>query len=136
MADTIERAIYNNLVGSQGLSYVVLPSGAIATVVTAAAAWVYGAYGQIAASTAADYQVAGLTIEAGTITVGEQGELALATGGAGNEVDFAVLPISAGTVWLPKPVKVAAATRLAARLRTSSGNADTVGVKLILIAGF
>lgn len=138
---TMLRRIFNLLVRSEALRYGTVPTSAdgaaaVAVTLTAnAAAWTWGAYGQLIASTDAETLVVGVNIE-NQVGAPGQGEIAIASGAAAAETELIRVAAVAGYVALPFPVRVANAVRLAARYRVSTGAADTADVKLHTLTRF
>lgn len=141
-AQQVEQ-LYQNLISSEQLAYGTYPSSAdtvsaTAIVLTAAGgAWTWGAWAEIvsAAGVTADQQIWGITLE--DFSGGaSQGEVEIGTGAGGGEVARIRVPSVGAVYTLPKPLRVASGTRIAARYRTSTGVADTVAVKLCRISGF
>jgi len=129
------RALYNSYVNSGNISYITLPDGAAAITLTAAAAWVFGAWAQIVASVgAAAAWLCGVAIQTPSAPASEY-DVDIGQGAAAAEVSIAELPYAAGMIWLPAMVRVPATTRLAGRTRSSSGAADTVAVKVVVALG-
>jgi len=130
------RRLYNALINSGNIRYDVLPDGAAAITLTAkAAAWTYGAWVQIVASVgAADVWLVGVAMASPSNTVADY-DVDIGAGAAAAEVHLAEVPHWGGMIFLPFPVLVAATTRLAGRTRSSSGLADTVDTKVIVISG-
>lgn len=136
------KRIFDLLIDTGSLVYGVLPTSAdtvaaaAVQLTAAAAAWTWGVYAQIAATVGtADVQIVGVTLES-FVGAATQGEVQLASGGAGSEVVFATVPIVGAVYWLPSPVKIPSGTRVAARYRTATGAADNVSVKLLTRSGF
>ncbi len=136
------RRIYQLLVGSSRLRLGTLPTSAdtvaaaAITLTSAAGAWTWGVWAQIAASVGtADVQLAGLTLENFT-GVASQGEVEIGTGGVGAEAAVARVQIANGGGLLPHGILIPAGTRVAARYRTATGAADTVDAKLNVTTGF
>ena len=139
------RRIFNLLVNSQGLRHGVFPTSAdtvaaAAVALTAnAGAWTWGVWAQIvaAAGVTADQQITGFTIELPVFGIADaQGEVQVGSGAGGAEVALGTFPLVMPSYTLPKPIRVPAGTRLAARLRTSSAAADTLAIKLLTLTGF
>lgn len=141
--------LYQAEVGSDNVRYTVQPVGAPTAAVSdaAAAAWAWSAYVQIVAAAVIPnpcwlYGVFLTTpvVEAFLC------DIAIATGGAGAEVDiaivhageelFAVVEGKSLQLLLPKPVKITGTPRLATRIRKSSAaSAAGWSLKVGLIAG-
>ena len=142
------RALFNLLVRSDALRQTVLPTSAdtvaaAAIALTAnAGAWTWGLWAEIvsAANNGADRQITGFTLELPVFGIASaQGEVQISTGAGGAEADppsIGTFPVVAASYTLPKPIRVPAGTRLAARLRTSSAAADTLAIKLLTLTGF
>ena len=129
------RALYNSLVNSGNVSYATLPDGAAAIALTAAAAWVFGAWAQIVATVgAAAVWLCGIGMAAPSAPASEY-DVDIGQGAGAAEVSIAELPYFDGMLWLPHMVRVVAATRLAGRTRSSSGAADTIAVKVVVALG-
>jgi len=134
------KMIWQALIGSETIRQGVYPTSAdgvaaLAVTLTAAAAWTWGAWAQIVAATAAKCQIESFTLE--NIVGGPlQGEVAIASGAGGFEVELGRWPVVSPYYRLAKPIEVQAGVRLAARLRTSTGVADTVDIKLCVTTGY
>lgn len=146
------RASFRALVESGNIRYITSPAAAVGTAIvsdSAAAAWAWAAYVQIVAAAPVDpCWLCGLGIHTCVIEH-HYGDIAIATGAAGFEVDIAMfpyrglfvgatavmaaMPIGSHAMYLPYPVRIAGAPRLAARLRkdTAASAAGVTG-KLIL----
>jgi hypothetical protein len=139
---TMIRRIFRALLESATLRQGVYPTSAdgvaaaAVTLLSAGVAWTWGAWLQIVAATGAETQVVGFTLENFVGGAPAQGEVAIAVGGAGAEVELGRFPIVAPVYMLPKPIKVEAGVRLSGNYRTSTGIADTVDIKLITLTGF
>jgi hypothetical protein len=115
----------------------VIPPAAVGVTVTAGAVWVSGSWATLRSATGAALVVTGIVIGAPS-TAGEC-ELDLGTGAAGSETVRTTLRL-AGTnqafpaqVMLPNPLEgLAAATRVAARLRHSTASATLVLSLMVL----
>ncbi len=136
------RALFNLLIRSVSLVAGVLPTSAdtvaaaAVTVTAAAGAWTWGAWTQIAASVGtAPVQITGFTLE-NPVGAAFQGEIAIGTGTAPAGAERGRWPLVAGHYVLPIPFWVAAGAGVVARLRTSTGAADTIDVKLTTQTGF
>lgn len=137
------RRLYNNLVGSDNIAYGTLPTSAdgvaaaAVTLTAKAAAWTWSAaYIQIVATVgAAEVQLVGASLE-NFVGAAGQGEVRIGTGLAAAEVEIARFQTTNPQIILPKPIRIAAATRVAGAYRTSTGAADTVDVKLSVLTGF
>ncbi len=138
---TMIRRIFEALLESASLRQGVYPTSAdgvaalAVTLTKNAAAWTWGVWAQIVGATAAETQIVGFTLEnfVGALT---QGEVAIGVGAAPNEVELGRFPIVAAVYTLPKPIKVEAGVRLAARYRNANAVADTVDIKLNTLTGF
>jgi len=134
------RAIYNRLVATIAIVYNVYPrsattvSAAAVTMTATATAWVYGSYAQIVAATAASCQFMGFTLENFT-GAASQGEVQIATGGAGSEVVFGTWQVTVPEGIILTGLNIPVGTRIAARYRTSTGAADTVDIKVNVLEG-
>lgn len=130
------QRLYNALVGSGNISYATLPDGAASITLTAqAVAWTYGAWAEIVASVgAADAWLVGVGIEAPSDPAAGY-DVDIGDGAAGSEVSIAEVPFFTALYNLPFPARILAATRLAGRTRSSTGVADTIGVKVVIILG-
>ncbi len=132
--------IFALLVNSGAITHNVYPrsadgSAAAAVTLTAhATAWTAGSYAQIVASSVADAWLEGVTLE-NFVGAASQGEVEIATGGAGSEVIIATVQATAASYRWDKASFIPAGTRIAARYRTSTGAADTVDVKLNVAEG-
>lgn len=141
------KGLFQAKLGSTLHRYVVYPAGAVGTAAVsdgAAAAWAWSAYVQIvaAAAVADPCWLVGILAAVPAVEL-FQGDLAIATGGAGAEVDIAIIPVySGGTptavgvdivtpVYLPFPIRINGSPRLAVRVRKSTG-ASAAGVTLKL----
>jgi hypothetical protein len=136
------KRIYLLLIGSITLRYGTIPTSAdtvaaaAVTATSAAGAWTFGAWAQLAATVGtAAVQIVGVSLENFTGAT-SQGEVEIGSGGAGAEVALIRFNATDGNFRLPNPVIVQAGTRVAARYRTSTGAADTVDVKLVVATGF
>lgn len=136
------KRMYRAMFG-RSVSLGVHPAGAVAVTLTAGAAWVYGVYVQLIAAVLQDEWITG--VELTTISVPDSGEVAIALGVPGSEVDRVVLPFSrvqitaAGTLegrymTLKHPIFVPSGTRIAARVRTALGT-TTADVKIVTATG-
>jgi len=140
------------LVESGNIRYVAQPVGAPIAMVSdgAALAWAWAAYVQIiVAATITDPSwLVGIAIHTCAVET-HNGDIAIARGAADAEVDLAIIPYAAAfagatanlaampivdkTIWLPYPVKIAGAPRLAGRIRKNTGvSAAGVSLKVIL----
>lgn len=139
------RRIFNLLIGSDALRQTVLPTSADTVAAAAvgltanAGAWTWGAWAEIvsAVNNTADRQITGFTLELPVFGIPDaQGEVQVGTGAGGAEAAIGTFPVVVPNYTLPKPVRVPAGTRIAARLRTSSAAADTIAIKLLTLTGF
>lgn len=135
------KRIYLLLIGTAALRYSTLPvsadgvTAAAVTATAAAVAWTWGAWAQISAATSADSKLVALTLEDYT-GAASQGEVEIGTGAGGSESAIVRIQATAGGMQFTHPVHIASGTRVACRYRTSTGAADTVGVKLNTLTGF
>jgi len=136
------RRIYNVLVGSENIRCGTLPTSAdtvacAAITLTAAAAWTWGAWVQVAlgAVLTAETQIVGFTLE-NMVGAPSQGEVQIGYGVAPLGTELGRFQTVYANFVLPKPIRVLAATGIVARYRTSTGAADTVDIKLNTITGF
>lgn len=148
MADVLTRASFNALVNSGNIRYVTYPAAAAPTALVsdgAALAWAWAPYVQIvaAAAIADPCWLCGIAIHTGVVET-FNGDIAVASGAAAAEVDLAMFHVVAGIPtavgvsvaapsFLPYPIRIVAAPRLAARLRKSTG-ASAAGCSLKVIA--
>lgn len=104
---------------------------AAAVTLTAAAAWTFGAYVQIVAAVGVTKAtlITGFTLENFT-GVPSQGEVIIAIGPGGVEVEIGRYQVTTERVQLFNPLYIQNATRISAAYRTSTGAADTVDIKL------
>lgn len=131
------RALYNAWVNPVLLRAGVFPTaatGAPAAAVTltaAAAAWTFGVYAQIVAAVGVltNALLVGFTLENFT-GVASQGEVIIAIGPAGFEVEIGRFQVTTEQMVISPPLKLPLGTRIAASYRTSTGAADTVDIKL------
>jgi len=142
------------LVNSGNIRYVTQPAAAAGIAMVsdnAAAAWAWAAYVQIvAAATITDPSwLCGIHIDTAAVEH-HNGDLAIASGGAGVEVDLAIfpyrglftgatavlaaMPVNPGAVFLPFPIRMGGAPRLAGRIRKSTA-ASLAGVTLKVVLG-
>lgn len=143
------RSSFRTLVESGNIRYVTYPAAAAPTAMVsdnAAAAWAWAAYVQIVAADviANPAWLCGASIHTGAVET-HNGDIAIASGAAGAEVDLAIfhyvagiptavgVSVAASQVWLPYPIRIAGAPRLAGRVRKSTG-ASLAGVSLKVIA--
>ena len=128
------RRLYNALINSGNIRYAVLPVGAASVALTAAGAWAWGVWAQIAASVGAAeawlYQVAMETPSAPA--AGYDVDIGFGTAPAGTHL--AEVPFFAALVNLPFPVLIAATIGVVGRTRSSTG-AATIAVKVGVITG-
>ena len=108
------------------------PSAAAGVAITAATAPTWGAWVEVIAATAAPIAIAGVALTGGTYSA-VWWELDIGTGAAAAETVITTIRVSAGgegfpsLYMIPNPVdNVAASTRLAARLRSSTASATMV----------
>lgn len=143
------KATYMALVESGLVRYQTLPAAAAPTALVsdgAAAAWAWMAnYVQIAAADVIPNPcwLVGATIHTGVVET-INGDIAIATGAAGFEVNLAMfhfvsgIPTAvgvsvAGPIWLPYPIKIVGSPRVAANIRKdTAASAAGVSIKLIL----
>lgn len=111
-------------------------AAAAVTLTALAAAWTWGAWTTIVAAVGvlADTAIIGLTLE-NFVGAPSQGEVAIAVGAAGFEVEIARKPAANGYYEFQNPVFCLAGTRISARYRTSTGAADTVDLKVLTATG-
>jgi hypothetical protein len=145
MADQLVKAIFQNLVGASGTqsatTYDTLPDNDDTAVTCGDTADVFGAYAQITSTVgAADVWFAGAQL--GALSVADDAKIGFATGGAGSEADFAVLPITRTdlstvglsynqTVTLPMMIRIPSGTRLSAHGKSGAAS-TTVNVVAIV----
>lgn len=151
--------IFNALLESQNVRYVVLPDAAAGAAVVNIAgapenvAWVWSQTAtsqQIAANCGGNDPcwLCGITVVQSTWAAATTyGDIAIGRGALAAEVWLAILPILAGVetavglggkmpVWLPRPIKIVGNPRLCARIRNSTGGIATgVTIKVILATG-
>ncbi|MFA5376666.1 MAG: hypothetical protein WC455_13040 [Dehalococcoidia bacterium] len=143
------KSTYKALVESGLIRYQTLPAGAAPTALpsdAAAAAWAFMAnYVQIAAAAVVPNPcwLCGISIHTGVVET-FSGDIVIATGAAGFEVDLAMFHVVAGIptavgvsvagpLMLPYPIKIVGTPRIAANLRKSTAaSAAGVSIKLIL----
>jgi len=119
--------------GSEALRYVTLPAGAALTVLTGGIAYTFGAWAQLAASVgAADVWLCGIHMANPSLAVDYEVDIGI--GGGGAETTRAQVDFSVGYLPLQYPIRLPAASRLAARSRDATG-AGTCAVKAQLITG-
>ena len=129
------RRQYNALINSGNVAFGVFPNGAAAIALTAAAAWVFGAWVEIVATVGgADVWFIGVAVGAFSAPAADY-DVGIGTGAGAAEVSFLSLPCWAPVIFIPFPRLIAAATRIAGRVRTSSGAADTMTVKVLVATG-
>ena len=150
MFSALLRRLYNTLVGSENIRYASYPALATGTTVTGAGANIKGAWAEIIAAAAIteDFWIVGLQA---TLNAVDEYMLDLGVGAGGAEVALITnLPVEMNTravtaagetdrihaaAWLPYPIRVAANSRIAARLATVGGGSDTADVKVIVATG-
>lgn len=148
------RALFLSLVQSQNVRQVVYPvaAGVAAVSDAAAAAWAWSAYVQIvAAATIADpCWLAGIHFHTNAVET-FYGDLAIASGAIGAEVDLAIIPVRSIVVGvtamviatatdlpisLPKPIRIVGSPRLSVRIRKSTAASAAGGtLKAICLTG-
>ena len=128
-SDTIRQGVFPT--SADGVA------AAAVTLTAAGVAWTWGAYAQIVAAVGvlAETQIEGFTLE-NYVGAPFQGEVIIASGAGGAEVELGRWPTNNALFHLPKPIMVPTGTRLACALRTSTGIADTVDIKLLTTTGF
>lgn len=150
MFSALLRRLYNTIVGSENIRQTVQPAGAPIAAVSdgAAAAWAWSAYVElVAADVITDpCWLCGITIHTGVVET-FNGDIAIASGAAGAEVDLAVFHVIAGIptavgvsvagpLMLPRPIRIAGSPRLAVRIRKdTAASAAGVSLKAILAEG-
>jgi len=138
-----------SLVESGNIRYQTIPAAAVGTALVsdgAAAAWAWADYVQICAAAAIPDPcwLCGITIHTGVVET-HYGDIAIASGAGGAEVDLAMFSYVAGIPsavgvsvatpsWLPYPIRIAGSPRLAARIRKDTA-ASAAGVTLKVILG-
>lgn len=147
-------ALYLAGVESQNVRQVVYPIAAGTAAVSdgAAAAWAWSAYVQIvaAATIANPCWLAGIILHTNAVETWE-GDLAIASGGAGAEVDLAIIPVRSivigitamviatntdNAIFLPRPIKIDGTPRLAVRIRKDTAASAAGGtLKVICLTG-
>lgn len=122
--------------GSGYQTYPAAGAGATAyiTVVNAAAAYYWGAWTEVTASTASEIAIMGVQIAVGAAL---NGQVEIGTGAAAAESGVGTVPFyfnASGTVlvMLPYPIIVPASTRLAARF--SSSYAYTIYLQVVYVS--
>lgn len=135
------RRIFLLLVRPTLVRYGTLPTSAdtvaaaAVQLTSAAGAWTWGAWTQIAATVGtSDTQIKGITLE-NFIGAASEGEVEIGSGLGGFEVALARIQASNGYVTFNPAVLVLGGVRVAARYRTSTGAADNVSVKLMTATG-
>jgi len=138
-------ALYLAQLESQNVRYVTYPAGGASTAAVsdgAAAAWAWSAYVQIvaAATITNPSWLCGVFLHLPVIEA-FNGDFAIASGGAGAEVDLCIVPFDeelfavvegkAYMVTLPFPIKITGAPRLAVRVRKDTA-ASAAGASLKL----
>jgi len=108
------------------------------TLTAAAAAWTWGSWAEIvaAAGVTAEQLITHIDIEDIVAAPGAEGEIQIGVGGAGSESAIGTVTINEAQPNFPMALHVNNATRIACRLRTSTGIADTCTVKLRTQTGF
>ncbi|RJO60335.1 MAG: hypothetical protein C4542_09595 [Dehalococcoidia bacterium] len=136
------RRVFNLLVRSENIRYGTLPTSADAaaaaavTLTSAAVAWTWGNWAQIAATVGtAEVQITGGSLE-NFVGAASQAEIEIGIGAGAAEVAIARVQTTNAQFVFDSPIRVPAGTRVAARYRTSTGAADTVDVKLNTKTGF
>lgn len=107
------------------------------TVTSAAVAWTVAAlWTEIvaAAGVTVDQQLVGITLD-NFVGAPSQGEVLLAVGALGSEVEIARFPATVPYYDLVPSLMVLAGQRISAKYRTSTGAADSVDVKLMMARG-
>ena len=147
------RATFRSLVESGNIRYSVWPAAAVGVQMVsdnAAAAWAWAAYVDIiaAANLVDPSWLCGIHIHT-AVVAHHYGEIAVAIGAAGFEVDLAIFPYQAlfvgatavlaampmggSTKNLPYPIRIIGSPRLSGRVRKSSAaNLDGVTLKAIV----
>lgn len=133
---TMIRRLFLLLIRSESLRYGVFPTSAdgvaaAAITLTSGVAWTWGAWVQIVAAVgvAVETKVVGFTLE-NFVGIPAQGEVAIAIGGVGVEVEIARYTINGADVDLRDPIRVPPGTRLSAAYRNANAALDTVDIKL------
>ena len=111
-------------------------AAAAVTLTANAVVWTWGAWATIVAAVGvtADTGIIGLTLE-NFVGAPSQGEVGLAIGAAGFEVEIARKPSANGYYEFQNPIMALAGNRISARYRTSTGVADTVDMKVLTATG-
>ena len=136
------RRIYRLIIDTTLVRYGTLPTSAdtvaaaAVTVTSAAAAWTWGLWAEIAATVGtADVWLVAVTLE-NYVGLGDQSEIAIATGLAGAEVEKVRIQTTVGGLdFTTSPCYIPAGTRVSARFRTNGALANTVDVKLVVKSG-
>ena len=136
MASTQEiRRLYNALINTGNVKYDVLPDGAAAKTLTAKnVAWTYGTWVEIKDALAANSWLVGIAIS-NPSDVNADYDIAIGTGAAESEAVIAEVPYYDGLIMLPYAIYIASGARVAGNCRSSSGVADTVACKIIIVTG-
>ncbi|KKM05366.1 hypothetical protein LCGC14_1754860 [marine sediment metagenome] len=135
-------SLYQNHSESVNIRTLVFPDLAAGVVLTGAKAYAYGAWVQIvaAAGVVVDTWISGVELAEG-LAGGDQYQVQVGSGAGAAEVGLAAIPFdsrngSGGQVDLPLPIKVLAATRIAARTaNAAAGAANTIIAKVKAIQG-
>jgi len=146
------RGSFKALVDSGNIRYAAYPVGAGVAMVSdgAAAAWAWAAYVQIVvAATITDPSwLLGFLLHTGAVET-HYGDLALASGADGAEVDLAIVPFQLGLpaatanttylapalpTWLPYAIKIIGAPRLAGRIRKDTAKSAAGGTLKVIVA--
>lgn len=139
---------YQALVESGNIRYVTVPAGAVGIAAVsdgAALAWAWSDYVEICAADAITDPswLCAVSFHTGVVET-HYGELGIASGAAGAEADLALIPFVTGVptavgvsiglpTWLPYPIKITGAPRLAVRIRKDTGASAAGGtLKLVL----
>ena len=141
------KSTYKALVESGLIRYQTIPAAGVGIAAVSdgvVAAWAWSPYVQIVAAAGIPNPcwLVGATIHTGAVET-INGDLAIASGAGGAEVDLAMfhfvagIPTAvgvsvAGPIWLPFPIKIVGAPRLAVRIRKDTA-ASAAGVTLKLI---
>ena len=144
------KRLYTTIIGSENIRQTVQPVGAPVAAVSdgAAAAWAWSAYVEIVAAAVITNPcwLCGITIHTGVVET-FNGDIAIASGDAGSEVDLAIFHVVAGIptavgvsvlgpMLLPFRIRIAGAPRLAVRIRKdTAASAAGVSLKVILAEG-